>query len=592
MSPSPSQAALTFSPDEDIDCAFTRLSAGIKMIIRNANFTVMQEACIEKAQSPRNFVFDSFISSIVNVKTFNDLCLTLSKSTHWNFLDTRMMEAMVTASMVPAAQQSLENFKRAYFGKRLDEVVPHFVPVIPLKQYHTILNDVLDKDPRQLTIAELHQHHFYLETEVLKTGEGTLSYYKIMLGSVTIEWQIHVDFAYQVHLLLQKNKATLSSIGISHLSLLASIKWKGLPVIWIGQELEQIGPVQPVADKVQKQPYSLPEGYEWVHLHSKTQLADIHEMSEGIDPLASTILHSLWYTHPKIKALGIKSSTTQELECLIWGRPICINVKGKPLTIVERKYSSFLQASSSFLCSMHNIALKELMRRFQLDRIFHALFEPTFLHPPRASSHGEVLKSVVTQKQWYLNLSPLDPFPYSTPQTAGLRKITLKDISSALATTNKYTSRFEFGSFFQSEEEFSDWFLPPSIPTKGNVAVVTYVVEDPITNNITDMFSFRYINLEDEEPPAIFGRVIAIVNTKTPAKQLIADLVLCVKQEQILFISTYQYGLKREAFEETFLMSSYIPSGRLPCYDSPLYFYNYNYPEVNEDNFVVFNYML
>ena len=270
MSPSPPQAALTFSPDEDIDCAFTRLSAGVKMIIRNANFNVMQEACIEKAQSPRNFVFDSFISSIVKVKTFNDLCLTLSNSTHWNFLDTRMMEAMVTASMVPAAQQSLENFKRAYFGKRLDEVVPHFVPVIPLKQYHTILNDVLDKDPRQLTIAELHQHHFYLETEVLKTGEGTLSYYKIMLGSVTIEWQIHVDFAYQVHLLLQTNKATLSSIGISHLSLLASIKWRGLPVIWIGQQLEQIGPVLYIyiyiADKVQKQPYSLPEGYEWVHL--------------------------------------------------------------------------------------------------------------------------------------------------------------------------------------------------------------------------------------------------------------------------------------------------------------------------------------
>ena len=590
MFPAPSQAVLTFSPDEDIDCAFSRLSAGVKMIIKNANFNVMQEACIEKARSPSNLVSNNLISNLVKVKTFNDLCLTLSNSAYWNFLDTRMMEAMVTASMVPAAQKSLENFKKTHFGKKLDKVIPRFVPVIPLKQNHTILDEVLDKDPRQLTIAELHKHHFYLETEVLKAGEGTLSYYKIMLGSVTIEWQIHVDFAYQVHLLLQKNKAILSSKGISYLSLQQSIKWNDLPVVWIGQELEKIGPIESITDKVQQQPYSLPEGYEWVHLHSATQLAEIREMSEGIDPLASTILHSLWYTHPKIKTLGIRSSTTKELECLVWGRPICINIKGKTLTLVERKYSSFLQASSSFLCLMHNIALKELMRQFQLDGISQAILELTILNPPRTPSSTEVLKPVVTTKQWYLYM--LGDFPYSTPQTAGLRKITLKDIPSALATTNKYTSQFEIGIVFESEEEFSDWFLPPSLPTKGDISVVTYVVEDPITGNVTDMFSFRYITLKDEEPPKILGRVIAIVNTMTPAKQLITDLLLCAKQEQLLFISTKQYGLKKEVFETFSVLPSHIPSDLPSYHNSHLYFYNYNYPEVDEDNVVVFHYML
>ena len=595
MSLSPSQAALTFSPDEDIDCAFTRLSAGVKMILHDANFNVMQEACIEKAQSPRNLVSDNFIPSIAEAKTFHGLCLTLSKSTYWNFLDTRMMEAMVTASMVPAAQQLLENFKKAHFGKKLDELVPQFVPVIPLKQKHTILKEVLDKDPRQLTIAELHKHHFYLETEILETGKGTLSYYKIILGSVTIEWQIHVDFVYQVHLLLQKNIATLSSKGISYLSLLESIKWEGLPVVWIGQELEQIGPIETITDKVQKQPYSLPEGYEWVHLHSATQLDEIREMSEGIDPLSSTVLYSLWYTHPKIKALGIRSSTTKQLECLIWGRPICINIKGKSLTVVQRKYSSFLQASSSFLCVMYNIALKELMRQFQLDGIFQAILEPTVMHLPKTLSFTEVLKPVVTIRQWYL-LCHLGTFPYTTPQTNGLRKITLKDIPSALAATNKYTSQFEIGIVFGNEEEFSDWFLPSSIPNKGDLSVVTYVVEDPITGNVTDMFSFRYINLKDEEPPKIFGDVIAIVNTMVPAKQLLTDLLLCAKQEQISFISTKQYGLKKEIFEETFSMltshSSYEPIGLPPCHKLPSYFYNYNYPDVDEDNFVVFHYMM
>ena len=118
MSPS-SESALTFSPNKDMERAFTRLSAGVKHIIQNSNFNVMQEACIEKALSPKNLVSENFISSIEQVETFNRLYVTLTKGAQWNFLDTRMMEAMVTASMIPAAQQSLENFKKHFLVRSL-----------------------------------------------------------------------------------------------------------------------------------------------------------------------------------------------------------------------------------------------------------------------------------------------------------------------------------------------------------------------------------------------------------------------------------------------------------------------------------------
>ena len=124
-------------------------------------------------------------------------------------------------------------------------MIPRYVAVLPLMPNHTILKEVLNKNTRHLTIAEL-QHCFYLETELLETGRGTLSYYKIMVGSVIIEWQIHVDHVYQLHLLLKKKKATLSSQAISQFSILDSIKWGGLPVIWIRQEVEQIGPIEPL----------------------------------------------------------------------------------------------------------------------------------------------------------------------------------------------------------------------------------------------------------------------------------------------------------------------------------------------------------
>jgi len=214
--------------------------------------------------------------------------------------------------------------------------------------------------------------------------------------------------------------------------------------------------------------------------------------------------------------------------------------------------------------------MKEVMRQFKLNRIHQAMFSRTL-------DTSEIVQPVVTLSVW--NYNYYMPLPYSTPQTVGLRKITSEDIPSALAVTNKYTSQFEIGCVFQSEEEFSHWFLSRSLPTK-DVSLVTYVVEDPITGSITDMFSFELFALD--MPESRMGNVNAIVNTKTPAKQLIVDLLLCVKQEQPLInqVRTYQFGLKREILEKIFVLMSFENHS----------LYNYNYPEVDEENFVWFIY--
>ena len=569
LSPSSSEFALTFSPNEDIERAFTRLSAGVKRIIENSNFNVMQEACIEKALSPKNLVSENFVSSIEKVESFNKLCVTLAKSAQWNFLDTRMMEAMVTASMIPSAQQSMENFKNAFFGKKLDEVVPYYVPVIPLMSNHTILKEVLHKNPRHLTIAELHEHCFYLETELLETGRGTLSYYKIMVGSVIIEWQIHVDYVYQVHVQLKRKKAILSLQAISQFVIPSAIKWEGLPVIWTGQEVEQIGPIEPVIDKVEKKPYLLPKGFEWTSIYRQ-----IDKTCQETDHSVS--LHpSQWFSlHPKVKVLGITSSTTT---MIFWGVLMSVNIKGKSIKLVQLSNidaSHILTVGEPLFNLLFNIAAKELMRQFQFNGIYQAIIMPT-------SVPNEIIKPIVTLRMWYFCFDKLDPLPYSTPQTAGLRKMTLKDIPSALALTNRYTSKFEIGHIFQSEEEFSQWFLPPS---KEDAHIVTYVIEDPISGNITDMFSFQ-VPTANKTPP-LTGSVIAIVNTKTPSLQLVIDLLLCAKKKALSNILTYQFGLLGCIFEQIFLMSSRFPH----FITTSLYLYNYSCPEVDENDFVLFAY--
>ena len=60
-------------------------------------------------------------------------------------------------------------------------------------------------------------------------------------------------------------RPTFSLKGISQLLITDAIRWESMPVIWIAQKTGEIGPIQPLTvDKVQKHPYSLPEGFNWV----------------------------------------------------------------------------------------------------------------------------------------------------------------------------------------------------------------------------------------------------------------------------------------------------------------------------------------
>ena len=63
--------------------------------------------------------------------------------------------------------------------------------------------------------------------------------------------------------------------------------------------------------------------------------------------------------------------------------------------------------------------------------------------------------------------------------------MTSKDIPSASALTNKYTSQFEIGQVFQSEV-FSYYFMCPMIENYMQVDVV----EDPVTDDTTDVAGF------------------------------------------------------------------------------------------------------
>ena len=558
MQQSPMPVAVEFSKNERIANAFTKLSAAVTDIIQFTNFSRLQRACIERARTPTMFHKSSEIIPVIKeANSFETLCSMLADTTYWNFLDIRMMETMATASMIPAAQETIENFKKIFFSMTLKEAAPQF-PVIKVKPNHIELHEELDRDPSEMTIGELHEHRYYLETEFLKTGPNTCTICAIVIGSVMIIWQIHVDHVYQAYSRVKKPHLQLSLQAIDFLSIPEMEKWEGLPFLLHGQDIGEIGPIE-TSTCVRHEPYPLPQGFEWRILDS-SNLNEIIQLCEDCNYNSAYCMSRKFLqwvisspVYKKGCLFGIILSSSKKLVWLAISLLYKIRIGGKFLSVVHLQCGS---SDAEHRNHFHNIGTKETMRILGYEGIFQAIVK---------NQQRAIPKSVIIQDVYICDLRS-HSLPYTTPRTVGLRRMTPSDVPKALALTNQYTSQFEIGQVFQSEKEFSHWFLDP---LRDNVT--TFVVEEPNSGNITDMFSIHYMS----DNGVI---VAALVITKSSPKQLITDLLVLMKRQNVIFVSLCQYGLKEDLFTE-FLKSSK---------QSHWLFYNYKYPEVDNDNHCLF----
>ena len=530
------------------------------------NFNILQDACKERALSPKSYISGDIKSKIDEAASFQALCSILTNAYYWNFLDTRMMEAMVAASAITNAQESLQNFKKTFFGMKLSEVLPAYTPVIPLRPSNVLIHEHLDVDPKMFTIGDLHKHRFYLETNILQTGENTITGYKILLGSVFIIWQIHVDQAYQAHLSINRNRFHCQMLRIKGLSVPAAVRWVKLPVLLRGQKLDKIGAIEePLKYRSREDPFPLPEGLKWTWLSP--------EEAMRYDPRKKR-KKCLWITsHPHFKKSYYWGVVSQRGDNIFCSAPDYICVGKKSFFVMNLELTSQtieLIMSTSYddiPLQMTSEMLKEVVNTTKENGISQAVLLTGF---------PCIVKPVVTFAMWYYYFNdPLmsllqPPLPSDSLKTTGLRKITPKDVPKALKFTNSYAAQFEIHQFLQNEEEFSHHFLCPPMPGY----IITYIVEDPITHDITDLFAFLLYTQSNET----CADVIAILANKSPANQLVTDLLICAKQEKADRVCTAQYGLPRSAFEKLFANIA----------NKYLHIYNYAYPEVDEERCCLF----
>ena len=512
------------------------------------DFKKLRRACYQEISAPTSTLPKGLVHELKPTKSVDDMLDVLALSPYWNWFDTRLLQALVSASGSPEAEAMLEQFKQIYYARKVSEVLPCVI-VRPMKDSISFI-EKFNKDPKELTLLDLLQHKHVLEYEVMDVGENKIVLSSIRTGCIEITWQIPLDQVYQAYTSVKKNYDMLSSLGVESLVCKVADEYAGLPILWRGQEIGEVGPIEPLPELVRQEPYSLPQGFQWVTLSSN----NVEEVVKFITKCSNFSIDSsainFTMSHPNTKdewQFGIRA-TNGKLVGIVLANPVCISIGGVSMTCMDQYLIHHPKYIDKRLWYM---LIKELVRRANLCNINHLMLTMNYC----------LLKPITTTHKWIYSFDhPANSGQLpSSPRTPGWRRMTSEDVPSALALINKWSSQFEIRKVFNSEE-FVHYYS--TIPN----CIYTYIVENEA--NITDLVSFSL----GSKAHMRFS-ISTVASTQSPIKQLIIDALVCAKK----------LGAK-----ELIINNCNIEPGVLSslsfCWESDfsICFYNYKYQEISE----------
>ena len=224
------------------------MTSEIESILELQKFPKLRRACVQRINSLGSNLPRSLIPKIQHTATLDDMLDILAPSPYWNWFDTRLLQALVSASGSPEAEEWLEIFKKTFYAKKVTEVIP-YISIKPFKESVNIV-EKFDKDPKDLSISELLEHKYKLEYEVLDIDEGELVLSCIRTGCVELTWQLPQELVYRAYTSMKRKHDELSSLAIKSLVCEEADEFAGLPILWRGQEVEEIGPIEPLPGHV------------------------------------------------------------------------------------------------------------------------------------------------------------------------------------------------------------------------------------------------------------------------------------------------------------------------------------------------------
>jgi len=181
-----------FESFEDVGKAFTNLQVKMTNLLKRADHSILRNACIAQKNSPNGVYFsqdlETQLNKTENVETMLDV---LIRSSHWSWIDIRLLETMVVASLNEQAKKLLNNYKSVIFKKKLIEIFPRFNLKIKKnpKQYQRVITK-FKMNPNELTADHLLECQKILEENILDIGQGKSLLGSLSKGCIEIHWYI------------------------------------------------------------------------------------------------------------------------------------------------------------------------------------------------------------------------------------------------------------------------------------------------------------------------------------------------------------------------------------------------------------------
>ena len=576
------KAVANFSKHMTIESALTRTTSQIKRILELKKFEDLRRAYIERIKESN--LPGTLVVKIQKTNSLDEMLNELSQSPYWNCFDTKLLQALVSASGSAEAKEWLESFKEIFYAEKITK----FIPYVSRKPFRESidLKEKFDKDPKDLTVSELLQHKLKL-VKALDIDEDEPVLSCIKTGCVELTWQIPQELVYQAYTSMKRKHDELSSLAVKSLVFEEADKYAGLPILWRGQEVVEVGPIEPLPEHVRQEPYSLQQGFQWITLNSSNteevvKFRSIHGEARRDTVMFGNILvrmpdlhvdttnyYLYRFSHPHTRSewqFGIRTTDGKLVGVVLAPPAVCLSIGGVsvmcvvPDIFVHKKYRNK---------RLWHILFKELQRRANLNKISQFILSIT----------TGLLKPITTKtvRRYHFTLPTMHRLPNS-PKTPGWRKMTSEDVPSALALVNKYSSQFEIKRVFTSEEEFSHLFLCPAVPNY----VFTYVVENE--SKVTDFVSYYIFETIRDDINEKFAGISAVVSTQSQFQDLIRDAFVCAIEggAQEVLISQ---------FIEDDVLSSLAAYAQLSSHHqlSLHYLYNYKYHSLCErDCFLLF----
>ena len=241
-----------------------------------------------------------------------------------------------------------------------------------------------------------------------------------------------------------------------------------------------------------------------------------------------------------LKPPGYKPEWILSIRSCIGKKPIVGFISATPATIsIHQTLYNIVEIN--YLClhpkvrnnNLTPILIKEITRRANIHGIWQAVYTAGVTLPTPISTCTYHHRPLNTKKLMTLNFITnklnttltqnikLYKLPKTT--TSKLRPIEKLDCDKACLNLNNYLNKYTLHTKFFIDD-FEHWFI-----SRENV-IETYVVEDPVTHDITDMVSYYIIPstiLNNIKYTSLYtAYLFYYFNTKMPLTQLIKDILI------------------------------------------------------------------